>query len=798
MRRVLVLLLLLGCTAPELPAEERPEATRIGLLRVRGDGPYRLARRDLAALGLRDPYRLELRRQGRALHSYTHEEVRVDGEYVAFVARDTATDASAVAVYELWQLPAPRAAWPVPLSLGGARPRALTTDRFHGPIAAADVSVYDPEGARPPHWYLAILPPGRAQTVPLGPMGAAPGSEQILEAQVYGTWTDLGVIEATWGGKSLARAATPNPAAQHTLRWVVPPGLVPDATAPLVLRNVSPPPSAAPARDVSDHRGTLYVDTLRLIGKGTYLVAWNDAPVVKPTRAGPPADPLKQAGSARHVILATPPLLPGAKRLAAHRTKHGLPSAAIPVTDVYDRYGHGAHHGAAIRAFVTALRGRRNVPFEYLLLAGDATYDRTDLRAGVTIPARMARTMYNGATPADGLYGGADGPEVGRLPFETAEEMHAYVARVQRYETAPPPVVERKLLRFVTSPGRFGAFIDGILESRFRRVLSKSIPPAYDVAVTYASPHSPYMWPATEFDDHVIEALNAGSLFFTYVGHGFEKGFDTLHVGAARHPILHVRDAARVKATGMSPIVFVLACTTAMYDGLKGPGIGEALLRQPDGPVAYVGATRVCHPGYNALIGESIATHMARDGAPPILGRILAESRRHALDPENRPIVRAAIRALSGAPSARLAREGAHMYALLGDPALRLPIPEPSVHLDTTQTTQDGVTSVAVHARGDFAKGAQVTLAVEYPRARKPKIPHPDVDPADPASHARIRANHAAANALGLMAGSSAAEAQGRARITFDFGPETPHEGLIVKVFVRDGDRVLYGATVLP
>ena len=67
----------------------------------------------------------------------------------------------------------------------------------------------------------------------------------------------------------------------------------------------------------------------------------------------------------------------------------------------------------------------------------------------------------------------------------------------------------------------------------------------------------------------MIDALNKGSLFFTYVGHGFAQGLDTLRVGGEYFPILNMEDVDRVAIKGTPPAVFVLACTTAMFDGFK-------------------------------------------------------------------------------------------------------------------------------------------------------------------------------------------------------------------------------------
>ena len=173
----------------------------------------------------------------------------------------------------------------------------------------------------------------------------------------------------------------------------------------------------------------------------------------------------------------------------------------------------------------------------YVLLVGDATYDRLDLIEAATIPTPMARSMYNGATSADALYLPADSPvSIGRLPFRTPEQLRAYIDRVISYETNPPAHPSRRMLRFVTNEGRFGALIDNAIEHLFRGVLADQIPAAFDVEVTFASAKSPFLWPPHDMNAKVIDSLNQGSMFFTYVGHGFQFGFDSLRVGRERFP----------------------------------------------------------------------------------------------------------------------------------------------------------------------------------------------------------------------------------------------------------------------
>lgn len=528
----------------------------------------------------------------------------------------------------------------------------------------------------------------------------------------------------------------------------------------------------------------------------TQAVTIDPAPMVS-------VDPLAAAGDARHVILAVPALLEPAKRLARHRSAEGLPSAVVPVQDVYSAYGFGEAHPGAIRDFVVALQQRKGAPLGYVLLAGDASLDRTDMLPESTIPAPMARTIYNGATPADRLYAGppdggaTGGASIGRLPFRDARTMDAFVDRLIAYETSPPVDPSRRRLRFVTNEARFGAFIDRLIETMFRSILTTNIPAGYDIEVTFASPTSPYLWPPPEFDDKVIEGFNAGCLFYTYVGHGFAHGFDSLHVGDRRFPVLHVDGADRVRCEKTPPVVFVVACTTATFDDPRSLGIGETLMANPAGPIAYWGATRICHPAANTLLGRSIARHMSREEGRWRLGDILAHARDEVLDPtgdSGRALIDMALRALArGAPPERLALEGTWMYTLLGDPATRIAVPASDLGVEAVF---DGERTLEITAQIPLADGTEVHLSVEVQRNRRAHEPVPVENPLDEASYDRIRANHDTVNDLALARHVARVE-QGRVAWSWPLPDDVTAPRLVVKAWAIGKGDVHQGAQLI-
>jgi hypothetical protein len=158
--------------------------------------------------------------------------------------------------------------------------------------------------------------------------------------------------------------------------------------------------------------------------------------------------------------------------------------------------------------------------------------------------------------------------------------------------------------------------------------------------------------------------------------------------------------------------MFVIACTRR-FDAPNEIGVEERLLARANGPLAYWGATRICHPLWNSLVGRQIA--IGQPGGPPP-GRALnaavdCQARSRAWTPCTAPVVARGM--LAGTVGAdRLYLEGSWMYELLGDPALKLPRPKE----DLTPTATRTANGLSVTVAGSLPDGTVVEMAVEVPR----------------------------------------------------------------------------------
>lgn len=279
---------------------------------------------------------------------------------------------------------------------------------------------------------------------------------------------------------------------------------------------------------------------------------------------------------------------------------------------------------------------------------------------------------------------------VGRVPAGTVDEARAALAKIKAYETTAPGGDWRRRVTYVAGEGHFGPF-DAVLEQVFLRFVDEMVPPAYDLAATYAKPDSLWCPPPDRVERTTLDRLGEGSLLFNYIGHGHADGLDTMRWMEAgterRAPILRGASLKDLPACGTrNPIALMSCCSTGWFDrepandGADRDSLSELFLFHPDGPIAVVAGTRPTHPYGNALFQKEFTRELlARAGET--LGEIDRRARREMLitDDHDRALDLIAL-PISKATNWKLSLEAlrlmhVRMYALIGDPMMRVASP---------------------------------------------------------------------------------------------------------------------------
>ena len=272
---------------------------------------------------------------------------------------------------------------------------------------------------------------------------------------------------------------------------------------------------------------------------------------------------------------------------------------------------------------------------------------------------------------------------VGRLAVASPDELRLVVAKILAYERSTDFGPWRQQLNFVAGMGGFGALADAALESAAGYFLTQSIPADFHVSMTYGSWQSPYCPDPRRFRQTAVERLDEGTLFWVYIGHGYNLGLDYVYAPRGRHyPILDLPDVDALHCSHGRPIALFMSCYAGAIDARQGC-LAEAMLRAPGGPVAVLAGTRVTMPYAMTVMATSLTDDIFVKHCPTLGEAILhakqAMLRGPAAGDRRRAMLDMIAAAVSPAPAQLAAERAEHvlMFNLIGDPLLRLRHPLP-------------------------------------------------------------------------------------------------------------------------
>ncbi len=420
---------------------------------------------------------------------------------------------------------------------------------------------------------------------------------------------------------------------------------------------------------------------------------WDDAAALAPASVSlfPIQDLRDPSLTADYVLIAADEFLSASGPLLTHRARE-FDARSVPLSQVFAQFGWGISQPAAVRDFLRYAvnnwdggqgPGVGVVP-DFALFVGDATKDYRGLRQSPNrniFPAyyRIDQQGFQNDTFAtDDWYAYLDGDSladiaVGRFPTQNASQVQTIVSKILDYETNPELGEWRSRVIFVADDEMKGCPDREILSICWDRFFLQQhledveasaalVSEAFDHVKVYLM-EFPFGNAAEKpaAKQAYLTELKKGGLISHYAGHG---GFDKM----ADENVFFQSDADATKIqNGRRYFIFTAySCSIGTFDLTAQSSIAELLMRSPGGgSIASFASAAPAFSGPSRELAVEFTTNAMvppASGAAPRIGEAILLAKRTL----------ATISALTNNEK----------YMHLGDPALRIGIPEKEVRVD--------------------------------------------------------------------------------------------------------------------
>lgn len=386
------------------------------------------------------------------------------------------------------------------------------------------------------------------------------------------------------------------------------------------------------------------------------------------------------------LLITTPDLLPTAKPLIERRAEQGF---QVRILERGDSELQGKWNSAVIVDWIR--KQTQSTWNTQVLIVGnwDPNVEASFVPTGRGTHGRML------ARRTDHVYGLPDDLEVarlavGRLPCNSAEQVSEAIRKIERFEDQTPGVYSNLANLWVGHPGGNSPIERQLGEVVVRSAIEGSlakIHPLWNTQVLVDFPNTPYSVSSEDFSQLAMESLAGGSCFTLYAGHSGPAG-----VWSKDHYAIG-RDQFKTVMVQKSPgVFFTTGCYACQIEGSDGEGYMVAAIRNPNGPVASIGAIGESYAVHGQLAVNALVEHLAAENPPRLLGEywlsIQTGLGAGKISPMKFWLYDQADGTRGKVPLNQQRLEHAQMWMLLGDPALRIPIT--SARLQPQLVDEDG------------------------------------------------------------------------------------------------------------
>ncbi|MFM1962041.1 MAG: type secretion system sortase PorU [Bacteroidota bacterium] len=380
------------------------------------------------------------------------------------------------------------------------------------------------------------------------------------------------------------------------------------------------------------------------------------------------------------LIVTDPNLLQAAERLASFHRSQGLSVHIETPSRIYNEFSSGIPDPTAIRNFVRMFYVRSNPGSgkspRFLLLFGGASYQYKGTAAANTnkVPSYQSDVSLDPLSTyvTDDYFGYLDAWEdiqsaqpapmldlaIGRIPARTLQQANRVVDKILRYNQPASLGSWRTGLTLVADDEDFNLHL---YDAEYHAEMIERDFPSWQVKKIYLDAFEQQSnaggssYPKA--NKNILEDVNKGTLIWNYSGHG---GSSRL----AQETIIDAATLAGWENTTRLPLLVTATCDFAPFDDPDQFSLGEELLvGRNNGGIGLMTTTRLVFASSNKVINHNFLRYILKkdsNGRYPALGEALRDSKNFTVSTNGDYV-------------------NARKFIMLGDPAMKLSIPEYTV-----------------------------------------------------------------------------------------------------------------------
>ncbi len=369
---------------------------------------------------------------------------------------------------------------------------------------------------------------------------------------------------------------------------------------------------------------------------------------------------------ADYLVITAPDFATDANRLASYRGQRGIGrTMVVSVTDIYDEFGFGFFDPMAIRRFLQAADSLWGAPKPaYVAFFGDANWDYKNVSA--TSRTNFVPSIGNPVSD-DFFVSSANDPFlptkfVGRIPCGSQAEASATVDRIIEYESMPLSLWNKRYMFLV---GGFDSLETGRLSQFSDNLISQYVTPSPLSGLPSRLYRTTSQVIEFEQTEEAKQVISNGGVWIHYYGHG---GTDLWANGITAPPQLQ-------NAEGKRHVISDISCSTVRFAEPMIDSFAEQMFfGDQGGAIAFLGSSGFGFESPLQIIARSLYAQVAVDSIRE-LGKLLLGAK---------------ISLWSGGTASIITQEALQQYTLIGDPALRLAVPElPDYAASSNQISSD-------------------------------------------------------------------------------------------------------------